>query len=299
MLANGTGKGRGTKTGGIQAIAALRLLYLSAGEISLNQHMLGAGQRAKAGQDIRLLDIPADAGKSLGIFDTTHDTATGAAFSRLLVNNCTEFHGRVGSEYLTMLCAELDDSARPDMLSFSVKQLAASMLPVDASGQVSRAANKFALVGVAGELATRFRLTGWQIGESEEAAKVCFNAWVDSRGGAGNQEVNAIISQVRSFFQLHGESRFTPISRTDERITYNRAGFSEEIQCAGGGMATIYYCLSEAYTSEICKGFDPRQVKKVLIEAGWLQAAGDGKSARQKQLPGMGNTRCYFITPRG
>jgi uncharacterized protein (DUF927 family) len=296
MLANGSGKVRASKSGAARTSLTWRLLFLSAGEISLSQHMAQAGQKAKAGQQVRLIDLSADAGKGLGLFDTIHDTDNAAAFSKILVENCAKFHGRVGFDYLTQLCKNLD--TEPDKLKYAIKKLAASLLPVGASGQVARGADRFALVAVAGELATKYGLTGWDVGEAESAAQACFSAWIDSRGGAGNQEVSAILSQVRSFFELHGESRFTPISRTDERTTFNRAGFSDEIECAGDGMATRYYCLSEAYKNEICKGFDPQSVSKVLKDAGWLQIGTDGKSARQKQLPSMGNVRCYFITPR-
>jgi uncharacterized protein (DUF927 family) len=296
MLSNGSGKVRASKSGSARTSLTWRLLFLSAGEISLNQHMAQAGQRARAGQEVRLIDLPADAGKNLGVFETIHDTDKPAAFSKLLVENCTQYHGRVGAEYLAELCKNLD--TEPLKLEFAIKKLTASMLPVSANGQVIRGAGRFALVGVAGELATKYGLTGWATGEAEAAAKVCFNAWVENRGGAGNQETDAILSQVRSFFEQHGESRFTPLSRTDERTTFNRAGFSEEIECAGDGMATLYYCLPEAYTSEICKSFDPKKVSGILKDAGWLQIGTDGKSARQKQLPSMGNVRCYFITPR-
>lgn len=54
-------------------------------------------------------------------------------------------------------------------------------------------AARFALVGVAGAMATAAGLTGWPQGESERAAKACFDAWLAARGGAGNGEVAAIV----------------------------------------------------------------------------------------------------------
>lgn len=296
MLANGSGKVRAGKSGAARTSLTWRLLFLSAGEISLSQHMAQAGQKAKAGQEVRLLDLPADAGKGLGLFDTIQETDNPADYSKLLVENCAKYYGRVGFDYLTKLCENLD--TEPDKLKFAIKKLAASMLPIGASGQVTRGADRFALVAVAGELATRYDLTGWQAEEATAAAKVCFNAWLDSRGGgAGNQEVSAILSQVRAFFELHGESRFTPVDRTDDRTTINRAGFREEFLGAGDSTHTLYYCLTEAYSSEICKGYDPKQVTKVLIAAGWLSIGNDGKTAQQKKLRGMGNARYYCITP--
>ena len=59
LLANGQGKARAARTGGARARASWRLLFLSAGEISLSAHMQAAGKRAHAGQEIRLADLDA------------------------------------------------------------------------------------------------------------------------------------------------------------------------------------------------------------------------------------------------
>lgn len=62
MLGNGTGKARADKTGGARDKAKFRCLFLSTGEVSLAQHMLEDGKKAKAGQETRIADIPADLG---------------------------------------------------------------------------------------------------------------------------------------------------------------------------------------------------------------------------------------------
>lgn len=299
MLANGAAKVRSSKTLTPAPLKTWRLLYLSAGEISLSQHMQTAGARSRAGQEVRLIDIPADAEKGLGLFEILHGDGGGAAFSRLLLENCTKQHGRVGIEYLENLCAMLRENYAEEIqqLQNSVKTLTATILPQGSCGQVARVAEYFALVGVAGELATRFELTGWQAGEAEAAAKTCFNAWLNGRGGAGNHEDSEILSQVRSFFEAHGESRFTPLDAIGERTTVNRAGFREVLEGAGDSSHTIYYCLPEAFSNELCKGYDNKKVTAVLKGAGWLQVGGDGKSAQLKTIRGMARTRFYVISP--
>jgi putative DNA primase/helicase len=54
MLGNGTGKARADKSGGAKDKAKFRCLFLSTGEVSLAQHMLEDGKRAKAGQETRI-----------------------------------------------------------------------------------------------------------------------------------------------------------------------------------------------------------------------------------------------------
>lgn len=50
MLANGSGKTRASKTGDVRSRHEWRLLFLSAGEISLVQHMEEVGKKIRAGQ---------------------------------------------------------------------------------------------------------------------------------------------------------------------------------------------------------------------------------------------------------
>lgn len=84
MLAGGLGKGRMDRNGGTRPRKTWRLLILSSGEISVAEHMLAAQKKARAGQEVRLVDVPADAGASLGVFDTIFDFASGAAFANYL-----------------------------------------------------------------------------------------------------------------------------------------------------------------------------------------------------------------------
>lgn len=61
LLANGQGKTRATRHGTAKQTNRWSLFFLSAGEESLTSLMAKVGQRANAGQEIRLADIEADA----------------------------------------------------------------------------------------------------------------------------------------------------------------------------------------------------------------------------------------------
>ena len=94
----------------------------------------------------------------------------------------------------------------------------------------------FALVGVAGEMATDAGLTGWPVGESERAATTCFNAWLATRGGIGNGEVTAMLRQVRRFLENDGDGRFTMWHRAaDDHApkTLQRAGVRRMVNADG------------------------------------------------------------------
>jgi putative DNA primase/helicase len=58
-LSNGRGKQRASRTGNARSVTRWRSFVLSSGERTLATHMMEGGHRAKAGQSVRLLDLPA------------------------------------------------------------------------------------------------------------------------------------------------------------------------------------------------------------------------------------------------
>jgi putative DNA primase/helicase len=82
MLANEQGKARATRTGTPRARQAWRLLFLSAGELGLADHMAEGQKRTRVGQEVRMVDIAADAGAGLGAFENLHGMDGGAAFAK-------------------------------------------------------------------------------------------------------------------------------------------------------------------------------------------------------------------------
>lgn len=292
LLANGQGKARASRTGAARQSARWRLLFLSAGEESLTALMARAGRKATAGQEIRLADIDADAGAGMGAFETLHGHETPAALAMAIKDAAARHHGGVGIEWLRRVVKDRPKLA--DFIADGIRQFVADVTPSESAGQVIRVARRFALIAVAGELATHYGLTGWPEGESEVAAKKCFAAWLESFGGIGNREERAMLAQVRAFFEAHGASRFEDVaSKWDQRIP-NRAGFYRN----GRVGEREFMVLPEAYSREICSGFDAKAVTAVLLKAGWL-APGEGSRATQKpRIPGIGPTRCYVFTGR-
>ena len=79
MLGNGRGKARASRSGGARTVARWRSSVLSTGERSIETSMMEAGHRVKAGQSVRLLDVPCE--RRHGAWDELHGHASGPAFS--------------------------------------------------------------------------------------------------------------------------------------------------------------------------------------------------------------------------
>ena len=290
LLANGQGKARASRTGAARQAARWRLLFLSAGEESLTALMARAGRKANAGQEIRLADIEADAGAGMGAFEVLHNQPSPAALALAVKDAAIRYHGAVGLAWLR--CIVADRSKLADFIADGIRQFVEECTPSDAAGQVLRVARRFALVAVAGELATHYGLTGWPEGEAINAARKCFAVWLESFGGTGNREERAMLAQVRAFFEAHGASRFEDVTATMDQRIPNRAGFYR----TDANGAREFMVLPEAFKRDVCQGFDVKTVTAALLKAGWL-APGEGSRATQKpRIPGIGPTRCYVLT---
>jgi putative DNA primase/helicase len=190
-------------------------------------------------------------------------------------------------------------------------------------------AQRFGLIGAAGELATAAGITGWPAGAALTAAARCFNDWLQQRGGVGNAEEARALSQVRLFFKQYGEVRFKPWTLSDGTTCERCAGTGKVeysyrqgvcFDCHGSGKITSetepnrpiyqragfrratkdgrteYYVLPEVFRAEIAKGFDVQWVVRVLMAHDLLYRAPDGKSQRSERLPSVGTKRVYRFT---
>jgi putative DNA primase/helicase len=329
MLANGSGKARAKQNGSARARLSWRLLFLSSGEISLSDLAAESGKRVQAGQEVRMVDIPTDVGCGLGVFETLYerdsdgewaafiphglDTAKrdGAAFADAIMADAMKHYGAAGIAFLEKLTSDSDAIA--ERSKRAVATLTGEWARAALSGQVARVARRFALVAVAGELATEFGITGWLPQEATICTKVMFDAWIEARGGTGDGERTRMLNQVRAFFEAHGSSRFTYWHRaTDDHApnTMYRAGFKRVVDDHGKPLSDPvgdiskdafadgqieYYVLPSVFRDEVCKGYDYKAVCRLLIELGHLMPDSKGRFTRTERLPTMGNASCFRI----
>ncbi len=294
MLANGQGKSRAAKTGAARRAATWRVLFLSTGEISLSDKISedGHGKKARAGQEVRVLDIPADPGAVFGLYDRLPDGMDGAAFAGVLNLAASEVYGTPARTFITWLCA---DTERAMGAARRVQDsILAELVPADADGQVKRAARRFALVAAAGELATHAGITPWKKGEACRAAAACFNAWLEARGGSGASEIRDGIEQVRLFLERHCASRFQAWDAVST-VVPNRAGFVR----TGNRDERSFYILPAVWKAEVCQGRDAKAIAAALVERDMLDPDPKGKAARPMTVPALGQSkRLYCINSR-
>jgi len=266
-----------------------RTLILSTGEIRLADKLTEGKQRTMAGQAVRLVDIPADAGKGFGSFDHGGKTRSGKTISDAIKRAAKSAYGTAGPEFVRRVITEgSDDVAR--LALGAVDAFRAAMVPAGADGQIQRAADRFGLVAAAGEIAIALGIVPWRKGEAKRATEACFAAWLDARGGSEPHEVREAIARVRGFIEAHGESRFEPLPKLlDARPVANRVGYRR-----GEGASREWLVFPEAWRTDICAGHDAKAAAGWLVDRGMLKRASDGLQPLVK-IDGR-PSRFYIVT---
>ncbi|HRH79462.1 MAG TPA: DUF927 domain-containing protein [Thiobacillaceae bacterium] len=275
-LGNGRGKQRASRSGAARGVVRWRCFVLSSGERTIATTMQEGGHRAKAGQSVRLLDIPA--ARAFGLFDTLHGMGSGAALSDAIKRAAVMQHGHAGRAFLERLTRDSRDFCALLERIKTLPEFAAE----GGEGQDKRAAGRFALLALSGEVATEYGITGWPEGEAIKAAADGFTAWRAIRG-RGNDERRQILERVSGFLERHGDGRFSDADRDHETPIRDRAGWWQD------AMGSRTYLFNADGLREALKGFDFKRALDVLQETGVIPVPGaDGKRARFYRIGGRG-----------
>lgn len=289
MLANGQAKLRMTRDGGARSTAAWSLLFLSTGEIGLADKINESkrGGRVMAGQQVRVLDLPADAGSGHGVFDTLAGFPSGQALADHLKAAGAAHYGHPLRAFMRRLIED-----RPfDGIKRFVEAYVAEVTPSGADAQVRRAAARFAVIAAGGETARRFDIVPWPEGEAIDAAKRIFGEWLAARGGIEPAEIAAGLTAVRRFIEAHGASRFAPWSEPN-RVVQNRAGYSRP-----DADGTAFYVLPEAWRADVLPGYDAGMIAREMAKRGMVKVTADGKPQTKQRLPDGSERKVYVVLP--
>lgn len=271
-ISNGAGKQRADRSGGARSLTRWKCFIISNGERTIETSIREGGRVAKAGQTVRLLDIPV--ARKFGAFDELHGLTNGAALSDKIKSITANHYGHAGRAFLEKVSSD-DRDFRSYLDQFkSTPQFKSG----DDGGQFKRAAARFALIALAGELSIEYRLLpGLSEGMALDAAIIGLNSWQSIRGKGGNSETSQILDQVLDFISRHGDSRFSNADGniSNELVVRDRAGWWRDRD------GERVYLFTAAGLREAVKGFDFKRALNALEEVGAL-AGPDGSGERAK-----------------
>jgi putative DNA primase/helicase len=274
-LSNGSGKARAARDGALREPKSWRVLVVSSGELPTEGKLFeDRGRKARAGQLVRMLDVPADRGFGYGAFDNAGPDGDAGALAKSFKQAAIAAYGTAGREFVRRLIAE---DVSGDVVRAMVADFTGSTVSAGADGQVVRAAQRFGLIAAAGELSILLGVTPWPEGAVREAAAWAFDRWIEGRGGTEPAEIRHAIEQVRLFIEQHGEARFEPLDGSETRPVANRAGWRK-----GSGADREWMIPPETWKREVCAGLDAKMVARILAERGMLARAADGNQQVRK-----------------
>jgi uncharacterized protein (DUF927 family) len=305
MLGNGIGKARLKKDATAQKISRFTILGLSTGEIGIDAKLGEKNKTATAGQGVRFMEILADAGAGLGIFENIHDFTGGAsAFANHLKTVSKENCGVVIDQWMRFLVKNYDQiiekirSTLPSWIEQFAKQ--------GADGQVQRVARKFAIIAIVGEIAIGERILPFDRGEAASATKKIFNRWLEQRGGTGCLEIQNVKKRLVSFLQEKINSRFLNADETNhDKNIQNVAGYIEYenklIKDESGNeiitpVIKAFWFEQKVFQTEIIQSPNHKFFTKQLVADGFISPDKSGYPTQIKR-PSKQEARRFCVVP--
>ncbi|MBQ4790135.1 DUF927 domain-containing protein [Pectobacterium versatile] len=268
-LFNGVGKLQGAKEGGNRDLKRWRTVAISTGEMDLETFIASVGRKTKAGQLVRLLNIPLS--KAMRF----HEHSNGKQHADALKDAYQQHYGAAGREWIKYL-ADHPQQAIEAVRAAEMRWR--GLIPADYGEQVHRVAARFAVMEAA--LSLGKVITGWDEQTSRDAIQHSFNAWV-REFGTGNKEHQQIIEQCEAFLNACGLSRFAPLPYDSASLPIrDLAGYRDRGKNDDSPM--VFYTFPAAFEGEIAKGFNAKQFAEILRGAGMLTPPTSGRGYQRK-----------------
>ncbi|MBS8227210.1 hypothetical protein, partial [Vannielia litorea] len=175
----------------------------------MQAHLASAGASHFAGQEARLIDLPID-GLATGAFRTFHDEADARAFAKKLLAAANGSHGTAGTAFVEALLRRTPDRDTLEKLLEGIALSYAKHLDIVDDPVMARSLDRFAFTALAGELATRYDITGWTRGDATSALLECARLWLGGVDGGSRREAEVSLERTRQHLAANGAC-FAPL----------------------------------------------------------------------------------------
>jgi putative DNA primase/helicase len=312
MLANGAPKSRMTGDIVLRQRHEWLVFFISTGEISIADKVEEKGGRITAGQQVRIVDIAADAGCGFGIFESLHGMMEPSRFADTIRRASSEHFGHAGRAFIERLVSDMEGAKR--VLRASMDAFKAAEVPQGADGQVQRVAERFALVAAAGELAASWGILPWSANAARDAAAKLFRSWTEARGSSAESlEMLNAVRRIRQVIEAYGQTRFqmwgsdkapSGLAVVNQlgfvRIPESEQGFANALpgladaEAPAEGDGRLFHFSPEQFRREVCKGIGSDIMVKALQAIGALRSDKD-RYTKGCKVPKLGWRRFYVV----
>jgi len=198
IISDGQGRRRLDRTGKARTVRKFRTLALSSGEISMHDKIEKASHHF-GGQVLRFCDVDINSG---GLFLSDVDRA------QTVKTELAHHFGQAGPAFVQALMNYPDRDKLEERRAEIVKELVGD----DKDPRRARAANRFALVELAGDLAVEFGI----LPKSVDPAGIVNRVWSSWRGDAGETHTDDNITAAKRLVDFIEPRIATSIIRVDK-----------------------------------------------------------------------------------
>ena len=307
MIANETAKLRANRKGDLKEIRNWRTFFVSDGEISVEQIILEYTNNVKAGQLVRLLDVPLQFKDSVTTDDGTpsvyhdlHGFKDITEFSKHLHKQSANYYGTPIREFLQWYSSwrnveTLEDLSRHYQSTVNKLEEYCTKNHGTCSSQVKRGIERFALVLLGLLLASENKILSIDGETCIMSVTKIFDLWIKGRGTTESLKNKQIIEKVKLFIDRYAQtSKFIDYDSEIGSTNHSEIlGFQK--RC---GDETEWYLTPEVFKNILCKdiGTDVKKVVSTLKKEGSLKTQ-EGRNTLIAAPKSIGkNGRFYVLT---
>ena len=205
MLGNGSGKRRMTREAKARASNEWRLLFMSAGELSASEMMDRQKKDIQTGANVRMATIEACPEGGYGVFETLPKEVEARALAESFSENGAKYYGTAGVDFMRAFIDDIHQRGGVEAMKAHIAEKMKEWIEAHAKNcnpQIQRVAKRFALVAVAGELATEYDVLPWAVGEASQFASLCFKSFVDGFETSEDRQLR-LCNEVIDFVVSH------------------------------------------------------------------------------------------------
>ncbi|MBP2292237.1 DUF927 domain-containing protein [Azospirillum rugosum] len=257
-------------------------LFFSSSEVTFPELAKDANIELTVGQMARMIDIPADAGKGHGIFETLHDETDAASAANALKEAAKTHFGTASDKFLQRLAEDL--AKRPKWLKSWVGRRMSlyrkTMPHNNAQGPYQRIGDRFALVYTAGALAVFYDVLPFTRKEILSAVRYCHERAMLDELNAGINRARSGVDVVRAYL-TNSIANFGDADGRDALMDYDSVPGFVNRRCR----TPEILILKDVFDTIVCAGRDPDKVFYDLLTAGYATRHTTGPKHIHRKLP--------------
>jgi len=263
-ITSGKGKTVSDRDRNLKQQRTWRTFVLSTGEISVRQKIEEEGNKVRAGQLVRLADVPVHD----NIIQDTHGMDP-ADFALQLKRACAQYYGTAMPAFIKALI-ERFHYFHPFAahIKQALAEAEARLAVPRMEAEQRRTLRRFALIEVAGKQAVDFGILPFTKQEIEDAVTQVMRAW-RAEGVSLPDRIRGVMA-LQAFIQCH-QHRFRQ-AHADTVPAYKLAGYTQKLTLGG----CLYMFTPDAF-AEACGGHNPDDVAGELKKLGFLHVNEDDR----------------------